>query len=397
MVPRVLALKKASDIVKEFRRIGVDEGGIKIMQSKAFLRCVKIDSLPSYCANILKQEMLSLGADAALCRGSITAEAKTTACLLIASLSQYRQLVQKLQKQPFGLSLLAKDIDECLSAFEKSPSLKIGSRRFPLGRRTYLMGVVNVTDDSFSGDGLLGRSAADITARARRFVQDGADMIDVGGESMRPGSTGISAKAELRRVIPLMKSLRRSLKVPLSIDTTKSAVAHAALDAGADIVNDVSAFRDRRMAGLVKRYDAAVVLMHCQGRPRTMQIHPHYEDVLEEVYLFLEKSVKKALDSGIREDRIIVDPGLGFGKTVEHNLEILRRLREFKGLGQALLVGASRKGFIGKILDRGVSDRVWGTAGAVVTAVANGADIVRVHDVCAIKQAVRVADAIQRG
>lgn len=397
MIPRVLALKKTSDIIKEFRQIGVDEGGVRIMQSKAFLRAVKISPIPSYCANILKQEMLSLGADAALSRGCITARDKTTRCLLLANLSQYRQLIQKLRKQPFGLSLLARNIQECLESFEAPASLNIGGRRLSLGRRTYIMGIVNVTDDSFSGDGLLGRHTQEILARAKRLVKDGADMMDIGGESTRPGSSGISAREELKRVIPLIKIFKKSLSVPLSIDTTKSEVAQAALDAGASIVNDVSALKDRRMSKVIARSGAAVVLMHCQGRPRTMQKAPYYDDVMDEVYLFLQEAVKKALDSGIREDRIVIDPGIGFGKTLNHNLEILRRLNEFKSLGYPLLVGVSRKWFIGKILGKDVTDRAWGTSGAVTAAIANGADIVRVHDVRAMKQAVLVTDAIQRG
>ncbi|MFA5039968.1 MAG: dihydropteroate synthase [Candidatus Omnitrophota bacterium] len=397
MIPRVLAFKNTQDIVREFRRIGVDAGGIRIMRGKAFERAVKVGQIPSFCANILKQEMLSLGGDAALSRGSITGADKKTECLLLGNLSQYSQLIKKLKEQPFGLALLAGRIGACLSAFDRPASLRIGDRHLYFGRRTHVMGIINVTRDSFSGDGILGLGAADALARAQALVREGADFIDVGGESTRPGARGISAKEEMARVLPLIKSFKRSLRAPFSIDTTKADVAQAALDCGAALVNDVSALRDdSRMAKLIARSGAGVILMHRKGLPRTMQVRPRYDDLISEIYVFLRDAVKKALDSGIREDKIIVDPGIGFGKTLDHNLEILRRLLEFRSLGRPVLVGVSRKWFIGRLLGADVSQRAWGTAGAVAAAVANGADIVRVHDVGEVKQVVRVADAVHK-
>jgi dihydropteroate synthase len=196
--------------------------------------------------------------------------------------------------------------------------------------------------------------------------------------------------------MPLVRLLAKSLRVPLSIDTTKSDVAAAALDGGASIINDISALRaDRRMAKTVLRYRATVVLMHMKGTPQTMQAAPHYDDLMGEISCFLADAVKKALDSGIPQDRIIVDPGIGFGKTRAHNLEIIRRLSELKSLGRPVLVGVSRKRFIGEILGAGVDERQWGTAAAVSAAIAGGAHIVRVHDVRAARDVVRVTDAIQ--
>lgn len=260
------------------------------------------------------------------------------------------------------------------------------------------MGILNATTDSFSGDGILGMDPWRALAMARRMVDDGADILDIGGESSRPGSRRISAKDELKRVLPFLKLFAKSLPAAvLSIDTTKSEVAHAALDCGVHIVNDISALRnDRKMAGLVARYGAAVVLMHMKGAPRTMQKSPRYDDLMEEVAGFLDASIKKALDSGIRQDRIIIDPGIGFGKTLAHNTEIIEKLSELKVFGRPILAGVSRKWFIGKILGAEVSERLWGTAAAVCAAIAGGADIVRVHDVRQIKEVVRVWDAIHK-
>jgi len=398
MVPRVLFLKNSADLLKEFQRIGVDRGGIAIMRPKAVLRVINVGSIPHFCANILKQEMLSLGGDVALSRGAITGTKKITDCLLIGNLSQYGHLIAKLNKQPFGLARLAGELQMCLSCFDaRSPSLFAGKKRIHLGRRTLIMGILNATPDSFSGDGMLGMEPRRALAVAKGMVRDGADILDIGGESTRPGSQRVSAKEEIGRILPLVKLLAKSVRVSLSIDTTKSEVAHAALDCGVSIINDVSALRgDRRMPKLAARYRATVVLMHMKGVPRTMQVAPHYDDLMGEVSGFLGDALKKALDSGISEDRIILDPGIGFGKTVAHNLEILRRLAELKSLGRPVLVGVSRKRFIGKILGAAVDERAWGTGAAVCAAISGGADIVRVHDVREMSQVVRVADAVSR-
>lgn len=399
MVPRVLVLKNSADLLREFRHIGVDRGGMKIMRPKAFLRVVKVSNVPGFCANILKQEMLSFGGDAALSRGSITGTDTHTDCLLLGTFAQYASLFSKLKKQPFGLSELGSRIQACLlHADGGEVTLSLPGRRLRLGRRTIVMGILNATADSFSGDGILGMDPRRALDLARRMVDDGADILDIGGESSRPGSRRVSAKEELKRVLPFLKLFAKSLPATvLSIDTTKSDVARAALDCGVHIVNDISALRaDKKMAKLIARYGAAVVLMHMKGTPRTMQKSPRYDDLMGEVAGFLDASIKKALDSGIRQDRIIIDPGIGFGKTLAHNTEILEKLAELKMFGRPILVGVSRKRFIGKILDAGVSERRWGTAAAVCAAIAGGADIVRVHDVREIKDVVRVWDAIHK-
>ncbi len=262
-----------------------------------------------------------------------------------------------------------------------------------------LMGIVNVTPDSFSDGGLFLEPDRAIE-HARALVADGADLLDVGGESTRPGARAVTAEEELDRVVPVLEGLARSGsgrvgRVPISIDTSKAAVAAAALDAGAEIVNDVTALRlDPELAGLCAERGCGVVLMHMKGTPRTMQENPAYTDVVDEVKGFLAERIEFAVAEGIAEERIWVDPGIGFGKTVGHNLELLRRLGELRALDRPLVVGTSRKSFIGRLTGREVGDRLGGTIASSVLALAEGADVLRVHDVAELRQAVRVAGAI---
>ncbi len=398
MNPYVLALKSSEDLINEFKQIGVDRGGIEIMSPKAFLRVVKIRGVETFVANILKQEMLSLGGDVALSRGSITGKDKKTDCLVIGSLSQMRSLALKLNRQPFGLSSIGRNIKDAAWRFDDKRSvLDVGGKKMKFGGRTRVMGIINMTPDSFSGDGILGLDQGRAYAFAESMVENGADILDIGGESSKPGSKRVSIKEELRRVMPILKRLKNKARVPISIDTTKSEVARAALDQGASIVNDISALRfDKKMAAVIRRYNAAVILMHMKGTPYSMQRRPQYKDVMDEIISFLSEAINKALNQGIEEDRIIVDPGIGFGKSFAHNLKILERLPELQCFARPVLVGLSRKSFIGKILDAGVDERSWGTAAAVSMAVGAGADIVRVHDVKEMKEVVLVADAIKR-
>jgi dihydropteroate synthase len=264
-------------------------------------------------------------------------------------------------------------------------------------RRTAIMGILNVTPDSFYDGGRRFETSQAI-ADAVAMAADGADIIDVGGESTRPGAQAVSEVEELDRVLPVIEGLRRQISLPISIDTYKSAVARAALDAGADIVNDISALRfDSMMVSLVAREKVPVILMHMQGTPRTMQADPKYTDVLREVRDFLAAQLYEAMDAGVAREAIILDPGIGFGKTVEQNLQLLRGLPILAALGHPLLVGVSRKTFIGKILNLGPDDRLEGSLAAVVAAVLGGANIVRVHDVAATYKACRVVDALRFG
>jgi dihydropteroate synthase len=256
-----------------------------------------------------------------------------------------------------------------------------------------LMGVVNVTPDSFSDGGLFLEPEAAI-AHGEQLARDGAELLDVGGESTRPGAAEVSAEEEISRTAPVVSDLA-GLGHTVSIDTSKLAVAEAALDAGATIVNDVTALRgDPEIGPLCADRGAGLVLMHMQGTPRTMQVDPRYGDVVADVAAFLAERLQAALDAGVDEEQIWLDPGIGFGKTLEHNLELLRRLGELRGVGRPLLVGTSRKSFIGKLDGSGAEARIGGTIASSVLAMAQGAEVLRVHDVAEVAQALAMATAI---
>jgi len=272
---------------------------------------------------------------------------------------------------------------------------RLPSRTIVLGERTLVMGVLNVTPDSFSDGGQFLDTGAAI-ARALEIERAGADILDIGGESTRPGSSGISAQEEMRRVIPVLEKLRGHIKIPISIDTSKSEVAEAAIYQGAEIINDVTALRaDRRLAGMAARRKVPLILMHMRGEPRTMQKKAFARDVMRDVTTGLRHAVTIAMRAGVPKSQIVLDPGVGFGKSARQNFELLARLPELARLGFPLLLGTSRKGFIGRALG-GVpkEERAWGTAATVVASVLGGAHIVRVHDVAEMVQVARVADAI---
>lgn len=257
-----------------------------------------------------------------------------------------------------------------------------------------IMGIVNTTPDSFYDGGRFYEKEKAVE-HALRLAEEGAEIIDIGGESSRPGAQPVSEEEELRRVIPVIEGLRRRSGIPISVDTYKSKVAEKAIEAGANIVNDISALRmDRRMVEVVKKYKVAIVLMHMQGTPSTMQVNPSYEDVLKEIFDFLKERVDFASRNGIAFERIIIDPGIGFGKRLEHNLLILRHLERFKALNRPVLIGVSRKSFIGQILNLPEEERLEGTISAICLSIMKGANILRVHDVKEVRRAVEVAKAI---
>ena len=276
-------------------------------------------------------------------------------------------------------------------------TLQCGSRRLELGRRTLVMGVLNVTPDSFADGGrFFDRDRA--IERGLTMAREGADIIDVGGESTRPFSEPVSADDEMERVLPVIEALAGEVDVPVSIDTTKAEVARAALAAGAVMLNDVSALRfDPGMAGVAAESGAPLIVMHMKGTPGDMQKDPRYEDLMGEIRVFLEEVVQEAVQAGVRREQILIDPGIGFGKTFDHNLQLIRDLDRLSVVGRPLVLGCSRKAFIGHILGKEADDRDPGTMAAVAAGVLNGAHVVRVHNVAMAVDAVRIVDAVKRG
>ena len=273
--------------------------------------------------------------------------------------------------------------------------LQLTHRRLRLDH-PLVMGIVNVTPDSFFDGGRF-YDPHEAVAHAVRLVEEGADLLDIGAESTRPGALPVNQEEELSRLIPVVAAVAKAVSVPISVDTSKAAVARAAIDAGAVMVNDVTALRgDTAMVEVVVRTGAGLVLMHMQGSPETMQRAPHYGDVVEDIARFLAERARFAMDRGVAHERIVLDPGIGFGKTLAHNIDLLANLHAFLQLGFPVLVGPSRKGFIGQLTHRSVEGRAWGTAGVVALAVEHGASILRVHDVAEMKDVASVADAIAR-
>lgn len=392
---RLLELKSIDEIADELRALKVHPGGIDIMAPKALLRLIKVEGLDSAALNILKQDMLSIGGDCAVSWDAFIKRTKNAKGVIIGTAAQMDRLCEKLDRQPLGLSELGRKLRLLEDNLTKRKFiLSAGRYKLNLGARTHIMGILNVTPDSFS-DGGLYTDREEAVRRAIEMESQGADIIDVGGESTRPGARAVSAGEEYERVIPVIKALVKRVKIPISVDTSKFTIAQKALDCGAVIINDISGLkREPKITRLVKKHNAAVVLMHMEGTPRTMQRNPRYKSLISEITEGLRYSIDIAKDAGISDNNIVIDPGIGFGKTVEHNLEILKRLREFRSLGYPILVGPSRKSFIGKILGLETQERLFGTAAAVAAAIQNGADILRVHDVEHMRQVARLTDAI---
>lgn len=374
---------------------GVDLYGIKIMLPKASSLVLRINDLACIKANILKQEMLSLSGDAAVSRQSLTGKIKKTDCFLMGNLSQYQRLSEKLAHQPLGLSKIGEEIQELIQNSEVDNfDLRFGNYKLKVTpEKCFIVGIVNLTPDSFSSDGFYNQPKKALIY-AKKLIRDGADIIDLGGESTRPGAKPVSLKDELARVIPVIKSLAKNINVPISIDTYKPQVAKVALDLGASIINNITGLKALEMRKVVCRYKAGAVIMHSKGKPKSMQKNPKYNCLIEEIYGYLNKSIEQSLQSGIKAEQLLIDPGIGFGKTFEHNLEILKNLSAFKALRHPILIGPSRKSFIGKINNVGTEECLSGTIAASVFARLKGASFLRVHDVLEVKKAIQVIQAI---
>jgi dihydropteroate synthase len=396
---RHLVVASRGEAVEVLKEVGVDPYGIDAMVPKMNTVNVIVEGLECKVANIMKQEMLSIGGDVAVSRGSIDCSIGGTDAVIIGSDKQMKLFVDKISIQPFGLKRLSEELKQVLRNMRRlSFTVETPQRTINFGTRTAVMGILNVTPDSFSDGGRFA-TIHDAVANARQLEEEGADIIDIGGESTRPGSESVPVEEELDRVIPVIRAVKRQVEVPLSIDTTKAAVAARAIDEGVEIVNDISALRwDREMASVIAARGVPVVLMHMKGTPQTMQDGTiSYRSLMADIIQFLRNSIDAARAAGIPEERIIIDPGVGFGKTVEHNCELLWRLSELKTLGRPILIGPSRKRFIGAVTGGEPRDREDGTAATVAVSIMNGAQIVRVHDVKSIKKVAVMTDAIVRG
>ncbi|QOY51469.1 dihydropteroate synthase [Candidatus Sulfurimonas baltica] len=376
---QVNKLSNSIDAKKYLNNLGVDSGGVNILSSKMSHHIIYIKELHVGGANILKQDALSIGADLAVPRGTVIAKTPHVDCILIATTAQLKTLSKKELAQPFGLKELASKLQDILKVVK------------PL--HVDVMGVINANDDSFfSGSRFNGSDAIN---KIEQMIEDGAQIIDIGGVSSAPNSLHVESDEELRRVKPIIDVIKKEKlyeKVKFSIDSYEPKVISYALDGGFKIVNDITGLENDEVCKLCASYNATAVIMHMQGSPQTMQKNPQYEDILSDVYLFLENRIKKVESFGVND--IIVDIGIGFGKTLEDNLILIKHLEHFLTLNKPILVGASRKSMIDKISSSLPNDRLAGSLALHLEAVKNGASMLRVHDVKEHIQAIKVQRAI---
>jgi dihydropteroate synthase len=391
--PRLLGAADEAAARAELARLGCDPAGINIMAAKAVFRLVKLEGVPAKAANLLKQTFLAKGGEAAVNRGTADLSVAATDVVLCGTLKQYRLALGQLRLQPWGLPEVAAAVEAALAAAEGFPARRYawpGRELVIRPGRTVVMGILNVTPDSFSDGGRYNHVDAALR-HAAEMAAAGADVIDVGAESTRPyGATAVDAAEEMERLLPVLEKVVATVPLPVSVDTYKAAVAEEALKLGAHIVNDVWGLqRDAAMAAVAAKYGAPVIVMHNQEGTA------YAGDVMAAVAAFLRRSVAIATAAGVPAEKVIVDPGIGFGKTGAHNLAVLNRLDELKALGCPILLGTSRKRFVGEVLG-GLppGDRVEGTAATVACGIVRGANIVRVHDVKEMARVARMTDAI---
>ncbi len=388
------------ELLDQIDRIGADRRSLPYFTAKKETLLFFVKEIDVRAANALKQEMLSRGGDVIVHRSTIDCGIPATDALLIGTPGQYARLLEKLESMPYwGLDEFRLALSEALSNSRKCRwDIPLpGDRKLTLGGRTKIMGIVNVTGDSFfEGSRRLEPNEAIRSALAQ--FEEGADIVDIGGESTRPGALDLDPREEIERVVPVLKEIRRILPdCVLSVDTRKAVVAQAAVEAGADIVNDVSGLRyDPEMPATLSRLQVPVILMHSRETPRTMQENPSYGDVVGEVRQELEKSLKNAVNEGIREEAVILDPGLGFAKNPCHNLSLLKHSKAFSTLGRPLLIGHSRKSTIGHVLSLpSPADRLEGTLALTALCAWQGVSLVRVHDVRENSRVIQMIDAVR--
>jgi len=372
--------------------IGSTAAGIGVMIPKSVFKCIKLKNIPNRAANILKQEMLAKGGEAAVAKDAVNIDGSNDV-LLMGTLKQYRLLLDKLKLQPFGLKAVAGEIESILAALETSSwdiPLAHG-RTLAIGKKTIIMGILNVTPDSFSDGGRF-FDADRAVAHAMAMIEAGADIIDVGGASSRPDSMMVDEVEELRRILPVIQRLSAHNLI-ISVDTFRGSVAEAALEQGAHIINDIGGFEmDPELLEVIIKWQAAVILMHNRLQIRTDE---SYQDLVADIILDLRQSMARAVNAGLTKEQIIIDTGIGFGKSPSENLQLINNLQDFRSLGRPILLGASRKRFIGRTLDLESGERLEGSLAVAVMGIMNGANIIRVHDVRETKRAAVMTDAVR--
>jgi dihydropteroate synthase len=387
-------IASAGDLKRHLAEIDVSDEEIERISDR-FLYCtVKLEGVDTRAANLVKEYVEALGGGAAMRSGAHDFTVRETDLIVSGSRHTLQLLAVRLKGQPFGLDGIGQEIAACTAAGTRV--MTWGSRTLDFTHKTYVMGILNCTPDSFYPT-TRATTIKEAMKTAREMIEAGVDIIDVGGESTRPGSESVPVEEEIRRVMPVIQTLREASDVMISVDTRRKDVAERALDAGADIVNDISGLRHNEdLARLVARRKVPIVLMHMQGTPRTMQQKPFYKNTISEILRELYSSIAAATSAGIAPEMIIVDPGIGFGKRIQDNLRIIRELASLKSLNFPILIGLSRKGFIGEILDRPVEKRLVGTVTANTLAILNGANIIRVHDVADAVEMVKIIDSVRR-
>ncbi|WP_457680947.1 dihydropteroate synthase [Thermovibrio sp.] len=398
MKVRLREFKDKASLFNFLLSIGNTKEGASILSKKGKVWTFEVDGIDTRGANILKQDAISVGGDCAVPRKASSFERGFWRVLLFVNERQLERLCEKLRAQPFGLKELSLKLKETFKNYSKD-SFKItyGSKELSLSEPV-VMGILNATPDSFSDGGeyaTLDRALK----RAEEILEEGGKIVDVGGQSTRPGSEPVPVEEEIRRVVPVVREIRRSLGDDffISVDTYRSSVAELALKEGADMVNDISALRfDSRMADVVSSFRCPVVLMHIKGTPKDMQLNPYYDDVISEIASYFEERIDYAVSKGIEREKIVLDPGIGFGKRLEDNLAILKNFSYFRNFGLPLLVGTSRKSFIGKITKREVpKERLAGSLASIAPAFYGGAKVFRVHDVKETVDFLKILAAVE--
>jgi len=391
----ISAARTREEAAKRLEAISPDQKAAALLAPKMRHLCIKLEGVPAAAATIIKQAMIREGGEAAVSSEAYHGKSEATDVLIMGAAEQINNCATALAGEAGGLAELSIVLPRLITAAERTEyDWSLPGKTVKLGTRPLIMGIINCTPDSFYDGGRHFDPEA-AAAGARRLIEEGADVIDVGGESTRPGSAPVGPDEELRRVMPVVREIAGQGAL-VSIDTSKAAVAKKAVEAGASIINDVTALADPDMARVAADSGAGLILMHMLGRPETMQKDPRYDDLFAEIMAYLRERIDRAVEAGVSESAIMVDPGIGFGKTVGHNLELIRDLWRLKSLDRPVLLGPSNKSFIGKVLSVEADDRFEGTAAALVAGVLAGASALRVHEVAGTKRFIDMAAAIAR-